>query len=46
MVLLGIAAADLRSTATQPEFFQRKPEPVDPEIAATVTHRIAKGDKA
>jgi amino acid transporter len=42
MILLGIALL-IYQHVTQPEFFTRKPEPVDPEIAATVTHRIAKG---
>jgi amino acid transporter len=42
MILLGIALL-VYQHVTQPEFFTRKTEPVDPEIAATVTHRIAKG---
>lgn len=41
MILLGVALL-IYQHVTQPEFFTRKPEPVDPEIAATVTHRIAK----
>ena len=41
MILLGIALL-IYQCATQPEFFKRRPEPVDPEIAATVTDRVAR----
>jgi amino acid transporter len=41
MIVLGVALL-VYQHLTQPDFFRRKPEPVDPEIAATVTHRIAK----
>jgi amino acid transporter len=41
MIVLGLALL-LYQHLTQPDFFKRRPEPVDPEIAATVTHRIAK----
>jgi hypothetical protein len=40
MILLGVALL-IYQHITQPDFFTRKPEPVDPEIAATVTQRVA-----
>jgi amino acid transporter len=40
MIVLGLAFL-LWQWMSQPEFFSRKPEPVDPEIAATVTHKPA-----
>jgi amino acid transporter len=45
MIVLGLALL-IYQHATQPDFFKRKPEPVDPEIAATVTHRIARKEAA
>jgi amino acid transporter len=41
MILIGVIWFAWRYTQDR-EFFSRKPEPVDPEIAATVTHRVAK----
>jgi amino acid transporter len=45
MIVLGLALLAYQH-ATQPDFFKRKPEPVDPEIAATVTHRVARKEVA
>jgi amino acid transporter len=41
MLVLGLALLAYQH-ARQPRFFTRKPEPVDPEIAATVTDRVPK----
>lgn len=45
MIVLGVALL-IYQHATQPDFFRRKPEPVDPEIAATVTDRVARKEVA
>ncbi|WCB93892.1 hypothetical protein DSM104299_02613 [Baekduia alba] len=44
MILIGLGWFLWRYTQDR-EFFSRKPEPVDPELAATVTHRVAKKEK-
>jgi amino acid transporter len=41
MILLGLALLAYQYM-TQPEFFKRKPEAVDPELAATITDRVAR----